>query len=217
MKADKDDKAGSTPAAEAPTFQGFGQHQVRPMSASGLSPSDCPPGMPEILPHLHTTVRPCWAPCLYQDGAEASRLQLHGRLRCAAPNSVTPQSDTASWQEDWGEQYTGKRPPAVFVLSLRDWSVRGVQGFPKDSSMGQPAISPDGEAPCLPVSMGAQTGGSLSEAVLFVDNLASQPPAHFSGMPARPQSWGMGLPKSSCGRAEQAFTRSCVGSSDMLC
>ena len=47
-------------------------------------------------------------------------------------------------QEDWGEQNTGKRAPAVFVLSLKDWSVRRIRGFPADTSVGQAALSPDG-------------------------------------------------------------------------
>ena len=47
-------------------------------------------------------------------------------------------------QEDWGEQNTAKKAPAVYLLSLRDWSVKRVQGFPAGVSVGQAVLSPDG-------------------------------------------------------------------------
>ncbi|KAK9901675.1 hypothetical protein WJX75_007946 [Coccomyxa subellipsoidea] len=49
------------------------------------------------------------------------------------------------WQEDWGERYTGKRAPGLFVLDLRSWRVHRLKGTPQDSSVGQPVWSPSGE------------------------------------------------------------------------
>ena len=49
-----------------------------------------------------------------------------------------------AWQEDWGELYTEKRPPAIFVLDLKRWHVKPVTGLPKDASSGQPTWTPDG-------------------------------------------------------------------------
>ena len=49
-----------------------------------------------------------------------------------------------SLQEDWGELYTGKRAPAIFVLDLKRWHVKPVAGLPKDASSGQPTWTPDG-------------------------------------------------------------------------
>ncbi|EIE20682.1 alpha/beta-hydrolase [Coccomyxa subellipsoidea C-169] len=49
------------------------------------------------------------------------------------------------WQEDWGELYTGKKAPALFVLDLGSWKVQGLKGTPPESSVGQPVWSPTGE------------------------------------------------------------------------
>ena len=47
-------------------------------------------------------------------------------------------------QEDWGELNVGKRPPSLFVLDLKRWSLKAVKGLPQDSSVGQPEWTPDG-------------------------------------------------------------------------
>ena len=47
-------------------------------------------------------------------------------------------------QEDWGELYTGKRAPAIFILDLRTWSVQRLAGMPPDCSAGQPVWAPSG-------------------------------------------------------------------------
>lgn len=47
-------------------------------------------------------------------------------------------------QEDWGELNTAKRAPTVFVLDLKRWNVKPVEGLPADSSIGQPEWTPDG-------------------------------------------------------------------------
>ena len=49
-------------------------------------------------------------------------------------------------QEDWGERYTGKRAPGLFVLDLRSWRVHRLKGTPQESSVGQPVWSPSGGA-----------------------------------------------------------------------
>ena len=110
-----------------------------------------------------------------------------------------PRTENAGWQEDWGEQYTGKRPPAVFVLDLRDWSVRSVKGFPQDSSMGQPAISPDGEPP------GCRSAWSLGQGRVHVRGCAvrcqhcESAKMQISGLLASSRLWCMEIVKGSCG------------------
>ena len=47
-------------------------------------------------------------------------------------------------QEDWGELYSGKRAPGIFVLDLQMLKVQLLTGTPADSSVGQPMWSPSG-------------------------------------------------------------------------
>ena len=47
-------------------------------------------------------------------------------------------------QEDWGELYSGKRAPGIFVLDLQTSKVQRLTGTPADSSVGQPVWSPSG-------------------------------------------------------------------------
>jgi len=47
-------------------------------------------------------------------------------------------------QEDWGELYTGKRAPGIFILDLQSFTVQRLEGTPEESSVGQPVWSPSG-------------------------------------------------------------------------
>ena len=47
-------------------------------------------------------------------------------------------------QEDWGELYTGKRAPALFVLDLKTWALARVRGLPAESSAALPIWDPEG-------------------------------------------------------------------------
>ena len=47
-------------------------------------------------------------------------------------------------QEDWGELYSGKRAPGIFVLDLQKLKVQRLTGMPADSSVGQPVWSRSG-------------------------------------------------------------------------
>ena len=47
-------------------------------------------------------------------------------------------------QEDWGELYSGKRAPGIFMLDLQSYKVQRLTGTPADSSVGQPVWSPSG-------------------------------------------------------------------------
>lgn len=47
-------------------------------------------------------------------------------------------------QEDWGELYTGKRAPGLFILDLNTFTVQRLAGTPENSSVGQPIWSPAG-------------------------------------------------------------------------
>ncbi|CAM6101899.1 unnamed protein product [Calypogeia fissa] len=46
------------------------------------------------------------------------------------------------WLEDWGESYSGKRRPVLFVASLGSGGVQVVEGIPKDVSVGQVVWAP---------------------------------------------------------------------------
>ncbi|KAL6784708.1 hypothetical protein ACKKBF_B02895 [Auxenochlorella protothecoides x Auxenochlorella symbiontica] len=49
-------------------------------------------------------------------------------------------------RDDWGERYTGKRSPSLFVLDTRSWSVARVAAGDADAySMGQPVWTPRGD------------------------------------------------------------------------
>jgi acylaminoacyl-peptidase len=47
-----------------------------------------------------------------------------------------------AYEEDWGELNTGKRPPALFVLDTKAWTVAAVGGLPAGASCGQPVWAP---------------------------------------------------------------------------
>lgn len=47
-------------------------------------------------------------------------------------------------QEDWGELYTGKRAPTLFVLDLKTWVLARVRGLPAESSAALPIWDPEG-------------------------------------------------------------------------
>ncbi|KAL0045655.1 hypothetical protein WJX82_000743 [Trebouxia sp. C0006] len=76
-----------------------------------------------------------------------------GLVKSSKSSSEGDEKDTAApktwrgqgeWQEDWGELNVGKRPPSLFVLDLKRWSLKPVKGLPQDSSVGQPEWTPDG-------------------------------------------------------------------------
>lgn len=79
-------------------------------------------------------------------------------------SSTSPQSDAGTWKgqgdwtEDWGETYTGKRRPVLFVVSLRSGTVQVVEGLPSDLSAGQVVWSP----------VPADGGGQLQQSLVFV-------------------------------------------------
>ncbi|KAL4590504.1 hypothetical protein LXL04_003435 [Taraxacum kok-saghyz] len=54
-------------------------------------------------------------------------------------NSWKGQGD---WEEDWGETYSGKRQPALFVINIHSGDVRGVNGIGRSLSVGQVVWAP---------------------------------------------------------------------------
>ncbi|ONK60593.1 uncharacterized protein A4U43_C08F20250 [Asparagus officinalis] len=46
------------------------------------------------------------------------------------------------WEEDWGETYTGKRKPALFVVDINSGEVRMAEGIPRSLSVGQVVWAP---------------------------------------------------------------------------
>ncbi|XP_042030975.1 acylamino-acid-releasing enzyme-like isoform X2 [Salvia splendens] len=46
------------------------------------------------------------------------------------------------WEEDWGETYSGKRQPALFVIDVNSGEVHGVAGVGRELSVGQVVWAP---------------------------------------------------------------------------
>lgn len=46
------------------------------------------------------------------------------------------------WEEDWGEAYSGKRQPALFVININSGDVRAVEGIGRSLSVGQVVWAP---------------------------------------------------------------------------
>eukprot|EP00803_Ostreobium_quekettii_P001674 evm.model.scf_2613.1 EVM.evm.TU.scf_2613.1 scf_2613:735-8179(-) len=52
----------------------------------------------------------------------------------------------AGWQQDWGEQKDGQKPPSLFVLDVEKGTVtRAASGLPQGSTVGFPVWTPDGK------------------------------------------------------------------------
>ncbi|CAM6034265.1 unnamed protein product [Sphagnum compactum] len=51
------------------------------------------------------------------------------------------------WLEDWGESYSGKRRPVLFVVNIASGAVQIVEGIPKDISAGQVVWAPHPDMP----------------------------------------------------------------------
>ncbi|XP_020204170.1 acylamino-acid-releasing enzyme isoform X2 [Cajanus cajan] len=49
------------------------------------------------------------------------------------------------WEEDWGETYSGKRQPALFVIDITSGEVQAVKGIDKSLSVGQVVWAPSTE------------------------------------------------------------------------
>eukprot|EP00884_Botryococcus_braunii_P019747 jgi/Botrbrau1/6456/Bobra.0034s0031.1 len=49
------------------------------------------------------------------------------------------------YEEDWGELFTGKRDPSIFVLDLATWSVSPLPSVPSKHALGQPCFLPSGQ------------------------------------------------------------------------
>ncbi|TXG72161.1 hypothetical protein EZV62_000740 [Acer yangbiense] len=49
------------------------------------------------------------------------------------------------WEEDWGETYSGKRQPALFVINIDSGEVQAVEGISKSLSVGQVVWAPSAE------------------------------------------------------------------------
>lgn len=57
------------------------------------------------------------------------------------------------WVEDWGESYSGKRRPVVFVANVSTGAVQAVEGIARDVSAGQVVWAPQGTASDTPQSL----------------------------------------------------------------
>lgn len=76
----------------------------------------------------------------------ASNRPVFGKsLKCdEKPNENDPHiwKGQGDWQEDWGESYTGKRRPILFVADLQNGNVQKVEGLPDDLNAGQVVWAP---------------------------------------------------------------------------
>lgn len=60
----------------------------------------------------------------------------------ANENDVHTWKGQGDWQEDWGESYTGKHKPVLYVADIQNGSVQKVEGVPEDLSVGQVIWAP---------------------------------------------------------------------------
>ncbi|KAF5778995.1 putative acylaminoacyl-peptidase transcription factor WD40-like family [Helianthus annuus] len=69
-----------------------------------------------------------------------------GYKKDAGPNSTDKDLSSwkgqGDWEEDWGEAYSGKRQPALFVININSGDVRAVQGIGRSLSVGQVVWAP---------------------------------------------------------------------------
>lgn len=49
------------------------------------------------------------------------------------------------WQEEWGESYSGKRQPALFVMSVNSGKVQAIKGLEETLSVGQVVWAPEAD------------------------------------------------------------------------
>lgn len=52
------------------------------------------------------------------------------------------------WEEDWGETYSKKRKPSLFVVNINSGEVKAVEGIPKSLSAGQVVWAPSTTDSC---------------------------------------------------------------------
>ncbi|KAK3153710.1 hypothetical protein QOZ80_2BG0180130 [Eleusine coracana subsp. coracana] len=52
------------------------------------------------------------------------------------------------WEEDWGERYSKKGRPSLFVLNISSGEVRAAQGIPRSLSVGQVVWAPSSSKGC---------------------------------------------------------------------
>ncbi|GAQ80280.1 Dipeptidyl aminopeptidase [Klebsormidium nitens] len=63
----------------------------------------------------------------------------------AAGNDAGTWKGRGDWVEDWGEKYTGKHRPLVYVLDIKSKTVKPVGGIPAELSAGQVQWAPPSE------------------------------------------------------------------------
>ena len=86
------------------------------------------------------------AVCIQWACETPSNIPGHFTAMCnfSVPCNTKALEDCWCSQEDWGELYSGKRAPGIFVLDLETLKVQRLTGTPADSSVGQPVWSPSG-------------------------------------------------------------------------
>ncbi|OAE21003.1 hypothetical protein AXG93_2024s1160 [Marchantia polymorpha subsp. ruderalis] len=77
---------------------------------------------------------PVYGQSLFATGQSSSRSE--------AESDASSWKGQGEWMEDWGESYTGKRRPMLFVASINSGCVQRVEGIPKDISVGQVVWAP---------------------------------------------------------------------------
>ncbi|CAN6441137.1 unnamed protein product [Victoria cruziana] len=64
-------------------------------------------------------------------------------------NDINSWKGQGDWEEQWGESYSGKGKPSLFVVDVKRGEVQAVQGIPESCSVGQvvwaPLIPDDGQ------------------------------------------------------------------------
>lgn len=59
-----------------------------------------------------------------------------------APSEAGSWKGRGAWQEDWGERYTGKLRPQIYLFDIQEGTVQAVEGIPDGISAGQVVWGP---------------------------------------------------------------------------
>eukprot|EP00899_Mesostigma_viride_P022535 jgi/Mesvir1/3466/Mv11959-RA.1 len=104
--------------------------------------------------------RPVWGASTMTHPSSAPSAQNQGPSK---PDAATWKG-ISPWQEDWGEQFVGKRRPLIFVLHVESGKCIPVPNMPTNTSVGQPVWAPSLPSATPPLSTPPSDGSTASTA-----------------------------------------------------
>ncbi|EPS67862.1 hypothetical protein M569_06906, partial [Genlisea aurea] len=79
------------------------------------------------------------------DQAKPTITRFGYKKECSDDKDLGNWKCQGEWEEDWGETYSGKRQPSLFVIDICSGKVSAVEGITKDLSVGQVVWAPSVE------------------------------------------------------------------------